>query len=230
MAQAIKWVSANSVIAKIYRDNNFNENLNSSSIIEWIMEGLERLDVLPQYENKKVELEIHNHRAEAPCDIIHIKQIKYHNAALTHTNNTGSSHFEEDNPILGNGFNYSFNWPYIKTNFSSGSITVYYVGFKVDEDTGLPLIPDNVYVREALSMLVLSKLKQSQYVSQQISFNEWQAIKQEADLAIDNARTKFTFISPEEFVGVTNMWTTLIPNRFAHDSFFTDNTTPQSLE
>ena len=65
MGRHLQYVSADRIIAKLYRDLGLEE-LNETDIIEQIGEALEAIGAITLYEEAVAFIEIENHQADLP--------------------------------------------------------------------------------------------------------------------------------------------------------------------
>lgn len=69
-------VSLEQIIAKVYRDNGFSQDLDWISAAEWAGDALELLRVPSMYVPKICCLTIVNYRASLPCDLSMVTQVR----------------------------------------------------------------------------------------------------------------------------------------------------------
>ena len=174
MALTNKFVSVQSVIAKLYRDLKIKEEEAFTDIIEWCAEALDFIHVYPQYTVKPAELTIVNYKAELPCDYIQMQAIYHDGYSLRYSSNIFGPQDQTYSPYYLTPYSYNqkkienvvFVDPekinyfgnrnsvllengYIKSSFKEGKITISYMAMVMDCD-GYPMVPDNVSFTEAL--------------------------------------------------------------------------------
>lgn len=240
-----KLTSSKAILAKIYRDFKPNNANWEQDAVEWIGEVIEFIGYPGNFPKKKVVLTVKDHRTAFPCDFYQIRHIK-HNAkrlpfggdplrwgeyfeedvfmsakkeVLEHTNTEvtrlGSkavSSFEDSEDF------YVINPGFIQTSFETGEIVLHYDAFPVDEDN-LPLIPDNVYFREATIWYILRMMMLGGYKHDNFNF---EYVDQKWDWAKVRAENELMFPSPEKVEHFKNMWVRLVPmiDESGRDEFY----------
>lgn len=111
---------------------------------------------------------------------------------------------------------YTTNPGYINTSFSKGDVLIYYSAFPVDE-TGFPMLWDNVYVREACAWGVMSKLLLSGY--KHPGGLDFQYAKEECERMILLARNA-NFPGIDRMEKFRNMWVRMVPEIDAYSVSF----------
>lgn len=198
-----KFVSIKEVILKIYRDLGLeNEREEYATIIEWIGEAIDLIGYVDMYDKKEVEIEINNYKGLLPCDYIHY--IKVYSQGINLKSN------EDDINILPK---FVIEYPYIKVNSERGKIRLLYYGYKLDEE-GLPMIVDDINVKEAIMEYVFKKYSKIKYITRQISLNEFLAIEQISNRKLDKARSMLSMPTPSEFRDLALKW-----NRMTKDIY-----------
>lgn len=177
-----KKVSLKNVIAKVYADLNIKDESYLTNIIEWLGEALGKIKADQQLESSDpLELCIHNHKAELPCDLIYLENVDYCGKQLAQAsgqlfenscNEIGiyNQYFSVDlrkfankpfhlgqqplkNPS-GEFFKIENGW--FKTTFPEGNVTIRYKKLATD-DEGFPLVPEEESFRSALFWYVAWK-------------------------------------------------------------------------
>lgn len=110
---------------------------------------------------------------------------------------------------------YNINPGYIITSFESGEILIYYKAFPTDE-SGFPLIWDNVYVREACAWSIIYRLLMSGYLHPVLNF---QFAGQEYERFILLARSA-DFPDIDRMERFRDMWVRMVPDVDAYTRFF----------
>lgn len=71
-------ISSKAVVAKILADNDMSENdLQITSIREWIGEAMEKIGAVQQLEHKVVTIPVVCHQAKLPCDLYRLNQVAF---------------------------------------------------------------------------------------------------------------------------------------------------------
>lgn len=240
----MKTISSKNIISKVFRDFGNEDTSFVHNAIEWIGETLERIGTTVMYQNKVCKKVVENHRTTIPSDCEKLEAIVYNGMRLPKGSSQRSVGFAEglvdehqvvQNPILVSGLHqgtenqldrvfpyhvstehfYSLNPNYILTSFEEGEIEVYYRGFPID-NKGFPLIWDNVYVREACSWGIISKMLLSGFRHSVIDF---QYATEQYDRYLMLARNS-SFPGIDDMERFRNMWVRLVPDIEAYKGFF----------
>lgn len=193
-----KFVSINEIILKIYRDLGLeNEREDYVTIVEWIGEAIDLIGYIDMYETKEVEIEIKDYLGKLPCDYIQYIEVNFQGINIK--SNTDDINLNKK---------FSIEYPYIKINSLFGKIKLKYYGYKLDEE-GLPMIIDDINVKEAISEYVLKKYMKIKYITKQISLNEYLAIEKNSNIKLDKARAMLAMPTPAEFRDLSLKWSRL---------------------
>jgi hypothetical protein len=223
------FVSSKQVIAKIYSDLNLSEDGRIGDMQEWIGECMETIDCTKQYSQRHCTLQIHGHRALLPCGFRYIIQVANCSGQALHVGlNTTHDHYPELDKAWGHhasptvplsNLTYTINPPCIITSIREGEVSLYYAAFETDED-GFVMIPDNMLFKEACLWYVTAKLRFGQYSSGVLSFNEYKAVKQEADVYMDRAAAALTMPIPDEVESIGRLMQRLVVDRTSQDNLY----------
>lgn len=198
-----KYTNIKEIILKIYRDLGMeNEREDYATLIEWIGEAIDLIGYKDMYETKEIEIDINDYMGLLPCDYIHYDSVYYMNTSIKSN---------EDNYNFYSKF--LIEYPYIKVNFKAGKVRLRYYGYKLDEE-GLPLIVDDINVKEAITEYIIKKYSRIKYMTKQISLNEYVAIEQMANMKLDKARAMLSMPTPSEFRDLSLKW-----NRLTRDIY-----------
>lgn len=171
------FVSAKYILAKLYRDLNINEEINESSVWEWIAEALSMIGAYSQYEEISHCLHLVGGKAKLPCGFEKLVDINYKGYPVYWATNTNAHNYQCHNcriPNLPTGVNNStpftfyVNDSYIITNINDehpteeADLCIVYLGIPTDEE-GIPLIPDDVYYFKALAA----------YITHMMDYADW---------------------------------------------------------
>lgn len=235
--------SVKTVIAKVYRDLNLKHNDVWESMIEWSAECIEFIGAFDQFIKKEgFGLEVKNFRAPLPCDLYQLIQISKGSVPLIYlTGSFDQAYHDPDDKNLktpletNNNFlnyrntgansrhGYVINGDYIVTNFSKGKIDLSYMAHATDDD-GFPLVPDDIYYKDALYKYIVMKLSYPKWISSQqgMDTTKYKLIEQDSNDAIGAAAAEMNYPSIDKMESIKRGWLTLIPNINAHSTFFND--------
>lgn len=178
-----KKISLKNVISKIYDGLDLTDDNDHISIIEWLGEAISKIQVYEQLETVHCCLDIHNHKAELPCDLIYLDELTFCGIPLNkgYGNNLSDNYCNEmmlynqydyrDARMSGveniayelgkryvhtKGAEFLIQNGWIKTSLECGELDIVYRRLPVDEE-GYPLIPEEESFREALFWYVAWK-------------------------------------------------------------------------
>lgn len=151
-----KNTSVNVVIAKIYRDFKPNGDDWVYDAMEWIGEAIEYIGAYTEMVLKPFSVRILQNKGLLPCNIELIEGIEYNGCVLPVSGATNIIKGHLKLPIS-TQHSCKLNPNYIHTTFEKGTVTIHCYSLPLD-DKGLPLIPDSMEYREALSWYVLYRL------------------------------------------------------------------------
>ena len=242
-----KYVSVYTIVDKIYRDYDHNEELDVWDIIEWAGEALEFIGAGQQYEERVAELEVKNNMAALPCN--------FHNDPMPsfngHPVNLATGYFAPMENNSADGKNYvngkevnEKQFPtsgnvgeqrnaarlpetyYIKdgvfvTSINEGTVLLAYNGIKTDSD-GYPMIPDHISYKTAITKYCMMMLDQRDYRRKRITRDIKDESKDEWQVYCKQARAAANMPNVSKMESLKNQWVKLKPNQNSHDSFFND--------
>jgi len=229
-----KLTSSKTILAKIYRDLKPNNSNWEQDAVEWIGEVIEFIGYHGIFPKKSETVTVKDHRAQFPCDFYQLRFILYQDKHLSfgadinackeyfsdvymsakkevleHTNTEvtrlGSRAITENETA---SEYFIINPGFIQTSFETGEIEVHYDSFPVD-DEGFPLIPDNVYFKQAVSWYIIRQMilggHKHENFSYQFADYEWEFAKVRAE-------NELMFPSPDKMEHFRDMWVRLIPS------------------
>lgn len=233
-----KTISSKAIINKVFRDLGPAMTLNADiliDMIEWIGEALEGIGSTGQLTDKQEVLEVKNGRVAIPCDLYLIKQVAYDNRPLRYSSSSFNYTIHCDGCVNERAYtdmhvqkSYYVDPGYIHTDVEDGdSICLMYMAFPTDED-GFPQVPDNYSYREAIFWFIVMKMMmRGVKVHAPITFadanNQWLRYCSQAEAA----GKLFDIPRAEAFM---NQWLRMAPNIRRYESFFTELSTPESIQ
>jgi len=181
--------SAGVVLAKIFRDFKVDNSDWTLDAIEWIGEALEFIGSVNQYKRKAVILEVSDHCAVLPGDLILLQGIFYSTEtditkfiaarkAPLYSSTSSTLHAGVHSSVANEGTfpdngdkNYVINDNAIYTSFEKGLIAVSYLAIPLGED-GYPMIPDHISFKEALKWFIAMRLMEGGWTHSIFTFEK----------------------------------------------------------
>jgi|SRR5882757_372889 len=183
--------SVKTVIAKVYRDLQIQEEESFIDFVEWSAEALEKIGTFNQLEAKPATVEIHNYKGVLPDGFVYPIIVSHNNHPILPTSNASEepikidintyppryspypekyenatfvadSGFEKNRSMADQKITYNISNGYIKVGFPSGKLKIVFACLPLDCD-GLPLIPDYVEFKEAVYWYINMKYSYAQW-------------------------------------------------------------------
>lgn len=235
----INYKSLGSTLWKVLK-HPLAAELSYEEAAEYALEFIKLLGAPVVYIDKLSTLELQTHKAELPCDILHIQGVRYLDtdeaggildpiAMRESTNiyhNDPEEHLNEQNTefnLRGNHrrseFTYSIQKGIIFTSMRDGSIQIAYKGIATDED-GYPLIPDNEKVNLGLEYYILSRYLEPMWLMGKITDKAFEYIQQKRYFYMPSAYTSLTMPTMDGMESLMNSLNRLVINTTAHQNFF----------
>lgn len=238
--KVINYKSLGSVLWRILR-NPLASELSYEEAAEYALEFIKLLGAPVAYaDNISSNIEVVNHKAELPCNILTISGIKYldvdedgrFNRPIAMRESTDIYHFDPsefanegntDFDLRGNHrrleYTYSVQKGVLFTSIKDGYVTVAYRGIATDED-GYPLIPDNEKVMLGMEYYILSRYLEPMYLMGKVTDKAFEYIQQKRYFYMPSAFTALQMPSVDGMESVMNSINRLILSNTSHESFF----------
>lgn len=140
---------------------------------------------------------------------------------------------EAISPLVSTGLSslthtYWINPHHLKTDIESGIVFIAYLAIPSDE-SGFPLIPDDISYREALYRYITMKLMYPQYLQGKLRDIQWKEMVDNWHYYCKQARGTANMPDTGQLENIKNMWVRLIPNINQFDSFFNNLNNQENL-
>jgi len=166
------FVSAKTVISKIYRDLNITYELNEGEIFEWISEALSLIGAFSQYKEITESLEFKEGKAKLPCGFEKLVDIRYCDKPMYWSTDTNRYKYQctdckipDDYNCCDSNHTFYINDSYVISNIKcdeTNKVIITYLGIPTDSE-GYPLIPDDVYYMKALTAYITYMLDRQEW-------------------------------------------------------------------
>lgn len=183
------------------------------------------------FQEKVSTIPIVDYRAELPCDLYKINQIRLtENGGLKgvfrySTDTFHMSTTDQHYPDL----TYKVQGNIIYTSKSDCTIEVSYQAIGIDDD-GYPALPDNSTFINALELYIKKKEFTILFDMQKISPQAFQNVQQEYAWAVGQCQSDLIRPTIDQMESITNMWNTLIPRTNQHANTFIGNGSKERLK
>lgn len=237
-------ISSNSVVAKLISDLDLKEDqIQISSIKEWIAEAVEKIGAIQQYDRNIVVTQFDNYQVKLPYDLHKLGQIGYGetedcfqsvrkfkgsfgiNSQITDekSNNTYipdsfKTNIQTTDNVDKNVY-YTQKPGYLNINRKDGFIRMEYYKISTDED-GMPLIPDMVSYQEAIFWYVAMKMTYPKYLKGTINPRIYYDMKNSWAFYRKQAYAEAMMPDQGDMESIKNMWNRLYPEQSDYDQFF----------
>tara|TARA_R110000822_G_scaffold150784_2_gene289885 strand:- start:2420 stop:3136 length:717 start_codon:yes stop_codon:yes gene_type:complete len=224
----VRLVSVKTIINRVYRRLNLNEDLPEDDMIEWVGEALLRVGAFSQFVPKVCQLEISNGKVAIPCDFYKLVDINYTlsvgtNLVLSTFNPLqwkSESFFSEyfcdecKVSLWSNTFNpyFMINNAYIYTSFNEGTICISYLAVPTDEE-GYPMVPDDEMTLDACSKYIIYQLDYREWRKGAIQDKVFQHSEREWHFGVGAAKGSLNMPNAQQLETIKNVIQRLIPNQ-----------------
>jgi hypothetical protein len=121
---------------------------------------------------------------------------------------------------------YLINGGYIVTSFEEGTIKLHYTAYPTDSD-GFPMVPDNIYVKQALEWYIIRQMMMGGYVHPVF---DWGVADRQWGHYCVAAQNDLAFPSIDKMETMKNMFVRMVPMINRHSDFFIGNETQERLD
>jgi len=227
-----KYTTIARVLENVIRDTGFTDEINFADAIEWAYRAMQFIGAPQIYitkvtdGNKELEhpdpIQVVNYRAELPCDLHKIIQIRdYCNRASLKSSTYNflmSDNMRE--ATVGNSLEYIINDGYIFTNFIEGQLEIAYEAFPIDKE-GYPMIPDDERYLKAVESYIIERIARKLWLQDKINDYKYKALEQDWLFYVKSAKTKAQMPSFDEMESLKNQVLRLISHPDRHKNQFT---------
>jgi len=221
------YISINQIIDKVYRDFPFEKDIDIDSVVSWAGEALELIgapglfrDFITDGEDLPV-VKIKNNRGKLPCSIIHLQSVfrKYGDTLIPMITSTDVA-FQSDIQKRQSGqASYKLTNGYIHTSFKEGEVVIKGTTIMTDDD-GLPMIPDNVKVIQAITSYIQERIGFKLLMLGKIDGGRYGLLQQERSWYMGAADTAIRMPNYDEFESWKNIFHKMILDQYQHNTRF----------
>ena len=237
-----KNTSVKFIVEKLYRDFAHQEELDIWDLVEWAGEALEFIGAGSQFENFYQEMNIKNHRALLPCNFHSLIAISFDGSPLpisaatigvpSDSESSGNAlnsvpvnqenfPLETTRNVTERGASYNISNNYLIASFEEDTVLMAYKGVAVD-DEGFPLIPDNVYYRQAITNYCQMMMDRQMWRGGKLPEAVYRDSQRDWQFFCQGSRSAANFPNVDKMDSIKNQWIRLKPQINRHDNFFQD--------
>lgn len=225
-----KYVSIGSILATVVR-YPFVEGINKEDVALYLSNFLRLIgSPIVFKDNVPRKIEVKNFRAEIPEDMIYLKGIRYSKEDsddydtyipmkyASDIYHAGVQCDDDDIEYCGKDvITYILNDRYIQTSEKDGFIQMTYESILTDEE-GLPMVPDDVKVKEALKYYILWQYAEPAYYRKDVPKDVFHDIKQQYMWYIGAATNSLNMPSPDQMKTLEDGLIRLIKSSTQHET------------
>ncbi len=199
------------------------DDLDYYMMIRHINDALLLIGVFEEFIPKVVKIKVSEYKAELPCDVVYINQLRDCITKRTLYTTANTFHLAKDNVLNDNGDTYLISGNHLHFNFEKGEIELSYQGMALDEK-GFPLIPSNISFVKAVEFYLLEKIGQMLYLKDKLSGDKFQYIQQESSWYMAQAQNSSKVPSPEKMELIKNILKRIVNDPKERDYNYTSAT------
>ena len=218
-----KYTSIKSILYDISR-YPFVEGIQPEDIALYLTSLLSLVGSPFAFDKKFTIINIKNHKALLPCDMIQIDGTRYRLTSdcnfvplLYSSDIYHSSYHSNDCPdkTCNSSESYSINNGQIYTSFPEGDIQMAYEGIVTDEE-GLPMIPDNTSFKQALKYYILWQYAEPARYRNEVTRDVYEDIKTQYFWYVGQASNSLNMLSLDRMKSLENGLIRLFQNDDFH--------------
>jgi len=187
----MNYVEISRILEKINRDKPDTFKYNIADVYEWVWEAISFIGAEKAYGRTTLSIELDNNMCIVPSNISDVRTIyTYEGEAMIETRNR----FETN--VL-NGYQYILNGRTLTTNYTGKAVNIEAFIFPTDEDNK-PLVPDNVYVIEAVVSYVIYRLAKREWIKNNVAGQVYKDLEQGWLFHAEAAKNKLVMPTVDE--------------------------------
>lgn len=208
MVNELQYISLREILSRITRHPMLQE-VDLEAVIQYTLELFGLIGVPQIYEDKLASLCIHNYKAELPCDIVRINQVRDERTGLTLRSMTDN--FNTKSRFVPGGPSFKTQNRVIMTSFPEGNILVSYKAIHTDADN-LPMLPDDQVFLLALESYIKMRVFEAKYDQDKVRRDVLDKAETQYTFYAGKAVSRFKTPSPSEMQTITGMMHRMIPS------------------
>lgn len=208
MVNELQYISLREILSRVTRHPMLQE-VDLEAVIQYTLEFFGLVGVPQIYEDKLVTLQIRNYKAELPCDIVRINQVRDERTGIAIRAMTDS--FNTQSRFLPGGASFKTQNRILMTSFREGRVTISYKATHVDAD-GLPMLPDDQVFLLALEAYIKKRVFESKFDQGKIKGDVLERAEQQYFGLVGKCVNRFKMPSQSEMQAITGMMHRMIPS------------------
>ena len=216
MVDELQYISLREILSRVNRHPMLQE-VDLEAVIQYTLEFFGLIGVPQIYEDKLVTLDVHNFKAELPCDIVRIDQVRDERTGLAIRSMTDS--FNTQSRFIPGGASFKTQNRIMMTSFPEGRVTVAYKAIHTDAD-GLPMLADDQVFLLALEAYIKKRVFEAKYDSDKIKGDVLTRAEQQYSSLAGKCINRFKMPSMSEMQTITGMMHRMIPSTHEFEAGF----------
>lgn len=208
MVNEIQFISLREILSRVTR-HGMLQDVDLEAVIQYTLEFFGLVGLPEIYEDKLVKVRIHNFKADLPCDIVRINQVRDERTGLALRSMTDS--FNTQSRFIPGGASFKTQNRVIMTSFPEGSLLVSYKATHTDSD-GLPMLPDDQVFLLALEAYIKMRVFQVKFDQDKIKRDVLDRAEQQYFSLAKKVTNRFKVPSQSEMQTITGMMHRMIPS------------------
>ena len=232
-----RYISVETIIAKVYRDMGMSDSIDISDAIEWAGEAMDLIGATVYLKEKNSAIDVQDYKAKLPCELHYLHTAAGHELILADEQDcdiktmsfkamrysTDAYHHwkcgKSDDNLCVSDMTYTINDDYIFPNFEEGKILLSYMAMPID-DRGYPEIPDDAKFKEAVASHIKWRLGFIKWMNGKMPQGVYQKLEQDRDWYMGAAQNRDKMPSVDMMESIKNNWIRLIPKINQHSDGF----------
>lgn len=225
MIKEYNYINIREVLSRLTR-HPLLQDITLEQVVQYTIDFIYIFGMPKLYQDKEVSIHIDNYRAELPCDLISINQVKdiKSNTCMRSTSDT----FNNTDKNKSQELVFRVQGQVIFTSFKTGDILVSYKSIPIDKD-GFPLLVDNAVFLRALEAYIKKEMFTILFDMGKIQAGVLQNTQQQYAWLAGQLQSEFTIPSISEMESIKRSWCTLIQRTNSFRNSFKNNSNQEYL-
>lgn len=235
-----KYTTIERVLENVIRDTGFTDEVDLVEAIEWAYRAMEFIGAPQVYIEKVTDgnyelnhpkpIVVENYKAELPCDIYQIIQVRdYCNRNSLREGTTNFIYSQNLPEVTGGQDNtYRINNGWIFTNFQEGTLEIAYYAFPTD-DKGYPAIPDDERYLKAIESYIIERIARRLWLQDKMSTEKYKSLEQDWLFYVKSAKSRAQMPNIDGMETFKNQVLRLISHSDRHRNQFTQLGTAEEI-
>lgn len=205
------------------------QDMTLETAVDYTIDFMRLIGTPTIFEEKTKVIEVHNYRAQLPCDYYQMIQIRKEGEENYSFRYSSDSFHMSNNKVNYPDYTYKIQGDVIFFSIKEGKVEITYEAIAVDSE-GYPLIPDNSSFTRALELYIKKQWFTIQFDLGKLSAPVLQNTQQDYAVAVRDCQTEFVRLSIDKAESLFNSWRTLLIRDTSHRTGFRVNGTKEQIK